>query len=131
MSVKLVGLALLLATVLLAGCGKEGVDSGGRRAALQAEQHSRTLFPVQPALKEIYNRSCRNCHTIAATGAPLTGDALNWAPRMNKGMDTLLNNVIDGFGGMPPFGMCMECEVEQFEELITFMASAQAPAHHD
>lgn len=124
MSVKLSALALLLLPVLLVGCGKEGADSGGRRAALQAEQHSRILFPEQPAIKKIYNRSCRNCHTIAATGAPLTGDAASWALLMDKGMDTLLNNVIDGFGGMPPFGMCRDCEVEQFEALITFMAAA-------
>lgn len=84
---------------------------------------SATLQPSDQHLAEIYNRSCKNCHTIAGTGAPLTGDANTWQSRMDKGMDTLLDNVINGFGGMPPFGMCMDCEPEQFEALIEFMAS--------
>jgi cytochrome c5 len=41
---------------------------------------------------------------------------------MAKGMNTLVDNVINGFGGMPPFGLCMDCEPAQFEELILFMA---------
>ena len=120
---------IFMATVgILAGCGdKNAADTGntaGKNSAA-AEQHSRSLAPADTALKDIYDRSCRNCHTIAATGAPLTGDAAGWAPRMEKGMDTLLNNVIDGFGGMPPFGMCMDCDVEQFEALIVFMAKGE------
>jgi cytochrome c5 len=31
--------------------------------------------------------------------------------------------VINGFGGMPPLGMCMDCSAEEFEALIVFMAS--------
>jgi cytochrome c5 len=47
---------------------------------------------------------------------------------MSKGRETLVNNVVNGFGGMPPFGMCMDCDLEQFEALIDFMAS---PADKD
>ena len=120
---------IFLATVgILAGCGdKNSADTGSTagKTSAAAQQHSRSLAPADAALKDIYDRSCRNCHTIAATGAPLTGDAPGWAPRMEKGMDTLLNNVIDGFGGMPPFGMCMDCDVEQFEALIEFMVKGE------
>ena len=72
----------------------------------------------------IYNRSCRNCHTIAATGAPLTGDSAAWSIRMEKGLDVLADNVVNGFGGMPPFGLCMDCNLEDFEALIVFMDQA-------
>jgi len=102
-------------SLLLLGCG-EGQPQGIN------EITSRTLTPADDALAKIYNRSCRNCHTIAATGSPLTGDATAWAPRMAKGMDTLVDNVVNGFGGMPPFGMCMDCDAQQFEQLIRFMA---------
>ncbi|KEI71486.1 c-type cytochrome [Endozoicomonas elysicola] len=81
------------------------------------------LQPEDSHLSAIYNRSCKACHTIANTGAPLTGDSYSWDSRMDKGMDELLDNVINGFGGMPPFGMCMDCDPEQFEALITFMAA--------
>lgn len=84
---------------------------------------SSQLQPQDSHLSAIYNRSCKSCHTIATTGAPLTGDSQSWQDRMDKGMDQLLDNVINGFGGMPPFGMCMDCEPEQFEALIAFMAA--------
>ena len=41
---------------------------------------------------------------------------------MEKGINTLLDNVVNGFGGMPPFGLCMDCDADQFEALILFMA---------
>ena len=42
---------------------------------------------------------------------------------MEKGMNTLVDNVVNGFGGMPPFGLCMDCSAEEFEALILFMAA--------
>lgn len=120
MSVKrfLAGAAVLF---LLAGCG----DGRGPAAPPEAEAASRQLQPQSAALGAIYQRSCASCHTVAATGAPLTGDTRAWAPRMDKGMDTLVDNVVNGFGGMPPFGLCMDCDVEEFESLIRFMAAGQ------
>jgi cytochrome c5 len=88
---------------------------------------SATLLPQDPEIAAIYQRSCRSCHTVATTGAPLVGDTAAWAPRMDKGMDELLNSVVNGFGGMPPFGLCMDCSAEQFEALIQFMATGSDP----
>jgi hypothetical protein len=51
------------------------------------------------------------------------GDKAAWAPRMDKDMSVLVDNVVNGFGGMPPFGLCMDCSAEQFEALIEFMAA--------
>lgn len=110
-------LAVAGISVLLTACG--GGQSGGNEAA------SRNLVPADPALAEIYNRSCRSCHTVAGTGSPLTGDSAAWAPRMAKGLNTLVDNVVNGFGGMPPFGLCMDCDADQFEALILFMAEGQ------
>ncbi|MEP6391340.1 MAG: c-type cytochrome [Halioglobus sp.] len=115
--------ALAFVTTLLVGCaGDSNVSSAGN------ENQSRELRPADAQLAAIYDRSCRSCHTIAATGSPLTGDTLAWSPRLEKGMPTLLDNVVNGFGGMPPFGMCMDCSAQEFEALITFMAS---PAKFD
>ena len=109
----------LLCLALLPGCGD------GPAAPPAAEATSRTLQPPDAMLAAIYQRSCASCHTVAATGAPLTGDTAIWQPRMAKGMDTLVDNVVNGFGGMPPFGLCMDCDVAQFEALIQFMATGQ------
>ena len=112
-------LALALAAVLLSGCGD---PSGPETGISQAD--STALRPADAELAGIYDRSCRSCHTIAATGAPLTGDVAAWQPRLDKGMDMLIDNVVNGYGGMPPFGMCMDCDAAQFEALIQFMAEA-------
>ncbi len=124
MIVKWIAIVVVSLVPVLSACSD---NSGGSKttATRLAEQNSRTLTPENPSLKDIYNRSCRNCHTIAATGAPLTGDATGWTPRISKGMDVLIDNVVNGFGGMPPFGMCMDCDADQFEALIDFMALAQ------
>lgn len=109
--------AALLCSLLLVACGQ---DPAGPTVI---EQESRTLQPADSNLASIYNRSCKNCHTIAATGAPLTGDSVAWAARMELGMGTLMDSVINGSGGMPPLGLCMDCDSEQFEALINFMAA--------
>jgi cytochrome c5 len=44
---------------------------------------------------------------------------------MAKGINTLLDNVVNGYGGMPPLGLCMDCDADQFEALIVFMATGQ------
>lgn len=113
------GLVLMIA-VVLAGCGEPPT-----LGSPEAEAASRGMAPKDPEIAAIYARSCRSCHTVAATRAPLTGDTAAWAPRMEKGMDAMLNSVVSGFGGMPPFGLCMDCSPEQFEALIQFMAAGE------
>lgn len=114
----------LLVVSLLAGCAKEQSS-----AAVAIESASRELRPADTQTAKIYDRSCQNCHTIAATGAPLTGDSKEWSVRLEKGMSTLVDNVVNGIGGMPPFGMCMDCNVEEFEALILFMAQTESESN--
>ena len=112
--------AVILLALILVGCGDPSSSGSGGLA----EAKSRELLPEDPEIAEIYNRSCRSCHTVAATGAPLTGDTTAWAPLTAKGADILLENVVSGYRGMPPFGLCMDCDADQFDALIAFMASA-------
>ncbi|MBC9252372.1 cytochrome C [Pseudomonas alcaligenes] len=106
--------------VLLAGCG--GEDSPQARAA--AAQR----MPEDAALAQLYGASCKQCHANPGAGAPLTGDAEAWAPRLEKGMDTLLEHSINGFQAMPPLGLCMQCSEADFRALIGFMAAQPQPA---
>ncbi|MFK8050138.1 MAG: cytochrome c5 family protein [Halioglobus sp.] len=114
-------LSLLVLLGVIAACAKEQSPE----AAL-TESASRDMRPADEQIAKIYDRSCRNCHTIAATGAPLTGDAPEWSVRLEKGMSTMVDNVVSGVGGMPPFGMCMDCNLEEFEALIIFMAQVES-----
>lgn len=111
---------LALFVIALSGCGDRAYVSPGISVA-----QSKQYLPHDSDLALIYNRSCRSCHTVAATGAPLTGDTLAWAPRMDKGITVLVDNVVTGYGGMPPLGLCMVCDVDQFEALTHFMASPE------
>lgn len=69
-----------------------------------------------------YNQSCTFCHGTGAAGAPKTGDTAAWASRMEKGMDTLVQNVINGYKGMPAMGMCNDCSEDDMRALIEYMA---------
>ena len=79
-------------------------------------------MPADPALARVYDTSCKLCHANPASGAPLTGDSQAWSPRVALGADTLLDHTLNGYNGMPPMGLCMQCSEDQFLGLISFMA---------
>jgi cytochrome c5 len=85
-------------------------------------QLSGPTTPADARVAELYNRSCRSCHAQGAGWAPKTGDLQAWAPRLQKGTPVLLEHTIDGFKGMPPMGMCFDCNEEDFTKLISFMS---------
>lgn len=116
---------LMAAGLLALSAALWGCTDSGSPTDPALEVASRTLRPAAADLAAVYERSCRSCHTVAATGAPLTGDRAAWAPRLEKGMGTLVDNVVNGFGGMPPYGLCMDCDAQQFEALIAFMAGTE------
>lgn len=111
------GFFFLTAGFLLAACSETSVDPK------VLEARAKTLTPADPELADIYQRSCRTCHTAGETGAPLTGDRQAWGERLEQGMPTLVQHVVEGFGGMPPYGMCMDCQRDDFTALIHFMAT--------
>ena len=83
--------------------------------------------PAPTAIEQTYLRSCHSCHGTGVAGAPRTGDVAAWSPRMDKGVDTLVANAINGYQAMPPRGMCFDCTEEEFAALIVMMASEQPP----
>jgi cytochrome c5 len=70
-----------------------------------------------------YNKSCAVCHAAGVAGAPKTGDAAAWEPRMAKGMDALVASIKNGLNAMPPKGMCFDCSDAEYRELITYMST--------
>lgn len=74
---------------------------------------------------DLYNKSCMACHMSGAAGAPKTGDAAAWAPRLEKGMETLVQSATNGMGAMPPKAMCMDCTADQYQALIEYMSKPQ------
>ncbi len=73
----------------------------------------------------VYNSACTACHGAGIAGAPKTGDADAWGPRLDKGMDTLVRHAIEGFQGdagyMPPRGGNSNLSDEQVREAVQYM----------
>ncbi|KGJ97890.1 MULTISPECIES: cytochrome c5 family protein [Pseudoalteromonas] len=71
--------------------------------------------------EQVYQAACFACHGTGALGAPKSAD--DWAPRIAKGKDTLLDHAINGFNAMPPRGTCMDCSDDEISAAIDFMTA--------
>lgn len=71
--------------------------------------------------EEIYGAFCMACHSVGVAGAPKFGNAGDWAPRVAKGMDTILGTAISGINAMPARGTCSTCSDEEIEAAIAYM----------
>lgn len=103
---------LVPAMLVFAGCGGGSPSPAG------------AVVAASPAIQKLYDGSCRTCHSVPASGAPQTGDAKAWAPRLRQGEDTLLDHAINGYGRMPPMGLCAQCSEDEFIALIQYMSGA-------
>ena len=104
---------LLLALLCLGACSQPKAVSPEQAAA---------ITPSDGRLAALYETSCKTCHTIAGSGAPLTGDARAWEARMKQGMPMLVAHTVQGFRAMPAGGQCAACTAADFEALIVFMS---------
>jgi cytochrome c5 len=87
-------------------------------------EQSAALTPPDARLASLYETSCKTCHTIKGSGAPLAGDVAAWAPRVKQGMPTLVGHTVQGFKAMPAGGQCAGCTAADYEALIKFMSEA-------
>ncbi|PVZ70460.1 c-type cytochrome [Pelagibaculum spongiae] len=71
----------------------------------------------------VYNASCFACHGTGVAGAPKLGDVAAWAPRIEKGLETLTTNAINGINAMPPRGTCADCSDDEILAAIEHMVS--------
>ncbi|MEH0667633.1 cytochrome c5 family protein [Vibrio scophthalmi] len=69
----------------------------------------------------VYGTFCIACHASGVSGAPKTGNADDWAPRIAQGKDILANHAINGFNAMPARGSCMDCSDDEIIAAIEHM----------
>lgn len=94
-------------------------------AATTLAASANAALAVDPFIEELYDISCKACHSTGAGGAPKPFDKAEWEPRLAKGKDVLLKNAIDGYKGMPPLGMCGDCTKEDLQDLIDYMSTSK------
>lgn len=72
--------------------------------------------------EQVYQAQCTACHASGAAGAPKSGDAAAWAPRIATGYAALLNSALKGKGAMAAQG---GGEFSDFEigRAVVFMAN--------
>jgi cytochrome c5 len=79
---------------------------------------------VQAAEQPPQYALCGACHEYGVSGAPKTGDAAQWEPRLAKGMDALVASIKQGVAPyMPPYGGCANCTDEDFKALVKYMST--------
>ncbi|MCW0199743.1 c-type cytochrome [Sphingopyxis sp.] len=110
-------LRLLPAALLLSACQSEPPP-----AKPLTPEESAALKPADARIAGLYDQACKSCHTVADTGAPLTGDRTQWDKRWAKGEDALLTSAVQGLNGMPAGGQCFSCTPDDYKALIRFMA---------
>jgi len=87
-----------------------------------------TEAEAAPALMtgpQVYNAACLACHGGGIGGAPTTGDAAAWGPRIGQGVDTLRDNAINGLQGsagyMPPKGGRTDLSDEEIIAAVDYL----------
>ncbi|MFN2643855.1 MAG: cytochrome c5 family protein [Burkholderiales bacterium] len=73
--------------------------------------------------KKVFDSTCMACHATGVAGAPKLGDKAAWAPRVQQGMDTLLQSALKGKGAMPPKGGNASLSDADVRAAIEFMVS--------
>lgn len=68
----------------------------------------------------IYRGACGTCHDGGIAGAPAMV-ASDWVGRLDKGLETLVANAINGIGAMPARGGYRNLSDEQVQVSVTYM----------
>ena len=69
-----------------------------------ASQQAAAGGGAQRSPQQIVENTCAACHASGTLGAPVIGEKDAWAPRLDKGADSLLQNAMNGLNAMPPKG---------------------------
>lgn len=111
---KLVKTAIVLSAVLVASVN-----------IADNSQPSLQLAAVSDGFnaEQTYMASCFACHSSGAAGAPKVGAGTmtEWEPRLEKGLDAVVLNAVNGLNTMPPKGLCFNCTDDDLRAVVEYM----------
>ena len=103
------------------------LNVGEIESAPQAEEETIQVAQASKSGQEVYDTACYICHNPGLTGAPKPGDAENWKPRIEKGLETLYANAVGGFQGqvgiMPPKGGNLLLSDEEVKAAVDYLVN--------
>jgi len=85
--------------------------------------------PVAAAMSgpQVYNAACIACHSTGVGGAPILGDAAQWASRIAQGSAVLNQHAIEGYTGsagyMPAKGGRTDLSDDEVAGAVEYMVS--------
>jgi len=77
--------------------------------------------------KSLYSVRCAACHDTGLLGAPRLGAAGEWADRITRGRDVLLEHAVKGFNKMPPRGGNPQLKDADIAAAVDYMLSRVEP----
>jgi c(7)-type cytochrome triheme protein len=77
--------------------------------------------------KAVYDSTCGACHATGAAGAPKTGDAAAWAPRIKAGQAALVASATKGKGAMPAKGGNAKLTDAELQAAVKYIISQSGP----
>ena len=118
----------IITAALVAGCGDQGKIDPELTASLiqpvaRVELKVVTVAPGSRTGEQIVKSICAGCHDSGAVGAPKTGDAGEWAPRLALGYDALTASAIAGKGAMPPRGGGSDLTDTEVARAVVYLAN--------
>jgi cytochrome c5 len=72
----------------------------------------------------LYKTYCSACHAAGVAGAPKYGDKAAWAPRIAKGVDALVQSVLNGKNAMPPKGGVAAASAADLKQAVEYITAA-------
>jgi cytochrome c5 len=105
--------------------GKVSLEGEAAVSLAKAEAPAARAAKVLEGGEAIYGAVCAACHSMGVAGAPKTGDAAAWEPRVAQGWATLAEHAINGYQGsaglMPARGGRADLSDEGVQQAIGFM----------
>ena len=74
--------------------------------------------------KQVTTQVCAVWHGTGMMNSPKIGNAADWAPRIEKGMDTLYEHAINGFNMMPARGGNPKLSDDEVKAAVDYMISS-------
>jgi cytochrome c5 len=118
----------LVAAALLTGCGKQNTVDPELTASLiqpvaRVDIQAVKIAPGSRTGEQIVKSVCAGCHDSGAVGAPKTGDAGQWAPRLALGHEGLTKSAIAGKNAMPPRGGVADLTDTEVSRAVAYLAN--------
>lgn len=82
-------------------------------------------YSAERDAEKIFNDYCFACHGTGWEGAPVIGDSFVWDERIEKGLEVLVKNTIEGIDAMPSKGSCADCTDEELIATVKWMTELE------